>query len=90
MTLIPGLLREFPFLCMAPDIAVAGDVANGTLVRVDQTALSATSRLVVLYSNLSNRTPAMRTLISIIAGRARALGLVSAQVPGDDPAAQHL
>jgi len=30
---------------------------------------------VVLYSNLSNRTPAMRTLISIIGERARALGL---------------
>jgi hypothetical protein len=34
--------------------------------------------MVVLYSNLSNRTPAMRTLISIIASRARALGVASA------------
>jgi len=75
MTLIPGLLGEFPFLCMAPDVSVASEVAGGTLVRVDQTALSSASRLVVLYSNLSNRTPAMRTLISIIGERARALGL---------------
>jgi len=78
MTLLPSLLSEFPFLCMAPDISVADEVANGTLVRVDQTALSSTSQMVVLYSNLSNRTPAMRTLISIIASRARALGVVSA------------
>jgi hypothetical protein len=47
------------------------------LVRVDQTALGSTSQMVVLYSNLSNRTPAMRTLISIIASRARAMGVVS-------------
>jgi hypothetical protein len=60
---------------MAPDISVACEVASGTLVRVDQTALASSSRLVVLYSNLSNRTPAMRTLISIISERARGLGL---------------
>jgi DNA-binding transcriptional LysR family regulator len=77
MTLMPGLLGEFPFLCMAPDIAVADDVAAGTLARVDQTALTSASQLVVLYSNLSNRTPAMRTLIAIIADRAKALGLAS-------------
>jgi DNA-binding transcriptional LysR family regulator len=77
MTLLPSLLSEFPFLCMAPDISVADEVANGTLVRVDQAALGATSQMVVLYSNLSNRTPAMRTLISIISSRARAMGVVS-------------
>jgi DNA-binding transcriptional LysR family regulator len=77
MTLLPSLLSEFPFLCMAPDISVADEVANGTLVRVDQTALGSTSQMVVLYSNLSNRTPAMRTLISIISSRARAAGVVS-------------
>ena len=77
MTLLPSLLGEFPFLCMAPDISVTDEVANGTLVRVDQTALGSSSQMVVLYSNLSNRTPAMRTLISIIASRARALGVMS-------------
>jgi DNA-binding transcriptional LysR family regulator len=77
MTLLPSLLSEFPFLCMAPDISVADEVANGTLVRVDQTALCSASQMVVLYSNLSNRTPAMRTLISIISSRARAMGVVS-------------
>jgi len=80
MTLIPSLLGEFPFLCMAPDISVADEVASGTLVRVNQTALSSSSRLVVLYSNLSNRTPAMRTIISIISSRAQALGIASASI----------
>jgi DNA-binding transcriptional LysR family regulator len=75
MTLIPRLLTEFPFLCMAPDASVSEEVANGTLVRVDQDALSATSQMVVLYSNLSNRTPAMLTLISIMSERARAMGI---------------
>jgi DNA-binding transcriptional LysR family regulator len=77
MTLMPGLLSEFPFLCMAPDVSVATEVAAGVLARVDQTALTSASQLVVLYSNLSNRTPAMRTLISIIGERAGALGLTS-------------
>ena len=80
MTLIPALLGEFPFLCMAPDIAVADEVAEGILVRVNQTALSSASRLVVLYSNLSNRTPSMRTIMSIISSRAAALGITSAPI----------
>jgi DNA-binding transcriptional LysR family regulator len=80
MTLIPSLLAEFPFLCIAPDISVADEVARGTLVRVNQTALSSSSRLVVLYSNLSNRTPAMRTMISIISARANALGIASTSI----------
>jgi DNA-binding transcriptional LysR family regulator len=77
MTLIPGLLGQFPFLCMAPDVAVASEVENGSLVRVDQDTLSSSSQLVVMYSNLSNRTPAMRTLMSIISSRAQSLGLQS-------------
>jgi DNA-binding transcriptional LysR family regulator len=77
MTLLPSLLCEFPFLCMAPDISVADEVAKGTLVRVDQTALQSSSQMVVLYSNLSNRTPAMRTLISIISSKAHAIGVTS-------------
>jgi DNA-binding transcriptional LysR family regulator len=77
MTLIPRLLGQFPFLCLAPDVAVANEVENGSLVRVDQDALSSCSQLVVMYSNLSNRTPAMRTLMSIISARAQSLGLES-------------
>jgi DNA-binding transcriptional LysR family regulator len=80
MTLIPSLLSEFPFLCMAPDVSVAHEVANGTLVRVDQTAMTASSQLVLLYSNLSNRTPAMRTLMAIIADHVRDLGVIPSQI----------
>lgn len=80
MTLIPSLLSEFPFLCMAPDVSVAHEVANGTLVRVDQTAMTSSSQLVLLYSNLSNRTPAMRTLMAIIADHVRQLGVVGSQI----------
>jgi DNA-binding transcriptional LysR family regulator len=80
MTMIPSLLSEFPFLCMAPDVSVAREVANGTLVRVDQTAMTASSQLVLLYSNLSNRTPAMRTLMAIISEHVRQLGVVSTQI----------
>jgi len=80
MTLIPSLLSEFPFLCMAPDVSVAQEVANGTLVRVDQTVMTASSQLVLLYSNLSNRTPAMRTLMAIIADHLRQLGVAPSQI----------
>jgi len=80
MTLIPSLLSEFPFLCMAPDVSVAHEVANGTLVRVDQTAMTSSSQLVLLYSNLSNRTPAMRTLMAIIADHVRQLGVAPSQI----------
>ena len=75
MTLIPSLLREFPFLCMAPDIVVAPEVRSGALVRLDQQGLRSSSLLVVLHSNLSERTPQMRSLISIISNQARKLGV---------------
>lgn len=75
MTLIPSLLVKFPFLCMAPDIAVSADVQSGALVRLDQESLQSSSSLVVLYSNLSGKTSQMRALISIISDHARKLGL---------------
>jgi hypothetical protein len=35
---------------------------------------------VLLYSNLSNRTPAMRTLMAIVADHVRQLGVVPSQI----------
>jgi DNA-binding transcriptional LysR family regulator len=65
---------------MAPDLSVAAEVANGTLVRVDQTAMTSSSQLVLLYSNLSNRTPAMRTLMAIISDYILQLGVPPSQI----------
>jgi DNA-binding transcriptional LysR family regulator len=80
MTLIPQLLNEFPFLCMAPDVSVAQEVAKGVLVCVDQAVMTSSSELVLLYSNLSNRTPAMRTLMAIVAEHVRQIGVASPQI----------
>ena len=75
MTLIPAMLTASPFLCMAPDLAVTHKVASGELVRVDQHVIASESALVVLYSNLSDRTAPMRSLMSIIGTHLRALGV---------------
>jgi len=42
--------------------------------------MTSSSQLVLLYSNLSNRTPAMRTLMAIISDHVRQMGVAPSQI----------
>lgn len=59
-----AMAKQHPLLCMAPIEAVAHDIEHGDLVEVDQTVVMPSSRIVLLHSNLSERTEAMRQFMA--------------------------
>ncbi|WP_404481895.1 LysR family transcriptional regulator [Novosphingobium sp. BL-52-GroH] len=65
--------RSSGLLCIAPDEAVADEIRDGRLVRVDQSTIAPTAQIALLHSNLSERTAAMRQFMSCCASHAATL-----------------
>jgi DNA-binding transcriptional LysR family regulator len=65
-----SLAYAHPFLCMLPDQAIGDDVEQGRLVRVDQDFIHTQASIAVMYSNLAERSSAMRTFIRLCAEEA--------------------
>ncbi len=65
--------RASNLLCVAPDEAVADEIRDGRLVRVDQVTINPTAQIALLHSNLSERTGAMRQFMSCAASHAATL-----------------
>lgn len=71
--LILALVDCEPYLCLMPDDAVQPEVKAGRLTKISGPWLDWTSDIAVLHSNLSERTPEMRSIIQLLAAQATAL-----------------
>jgi DNA-binding transcriptional LysR family regulator len=65
-----SFIYAHPSLCLMPEETVAEDLKAGRLVRLDQPFIGSESSTAVLYSNLAERTPAMRTFMRLCAEEA--------------------
>ena len=73
MNFVMSATRAFPFLCLAPLEAVAQEVKDGRMVKVDQTSLAPSAQIALLHSNLAERTSAMRDFMAHCAEHAATL-----------------
>ena len=70
MNLVLSMASNFPFLVMAPEEVAEDEVERERLVRVDQSAIRSQSQIAIFYSNLSERTSPMKTLMALCAAEA--------------------
>jgi len=56
--------RAYPFLCLAPVEAMAQEVKDGRMVKVDQASLAPSAQIALIHSNLAERTSAMREFMA--------------------------
>jgi len=59
------IVKSTDLICFAPEISVLPLLADGSLVRLDQDLVSFSSQLVLIYSNLAERSPAMRQYMNL-------------------------
>jgi DNA-binding transcriptional LysR family regulator len=64
---VMSLAYVHPLLCILPEQSIVDDLADGRLVRVDQDFIASQANIVVLNSNLAERTSSMRTFLRLCA-----------------------
>lgn len=60
-------IKSTDLLCFAPDISIAPHLADGSVVKVDQSDISFSSSIALISSNLAERSQAMRKYMSLCA-----------------------
>ena len=66
MDFVAHLAMRHPLLCFLPTVAAAPYIRSGDLVAVDQTNLVQANSVAVYYSNMIERTRAMRTMVTLL------------------------